>query len=117
MGRKAQISIVTVVFAAIAVVLLAFWYDSTQKDKIAEGVTIGGVDVGGLDADAAASQVRTNLVTPLDKTVEVKRGDDTYELTSKELNVHADVDAMVDEAISTSRDGSALARLARDQQR
>ena len=32
---------------------------STHKDKIAEGVTIGGVDVGGLEADAAASQVRT----------------------------------------------------------
>ena len=114
MGRKAQISIVTVVFAAIAVVLLAFWYDSTQKDKIAEGVTIGGVDVGGLDADAAASQVRTNLVTPLDKTVKVKYGDDTYELTSKELNVHADVDTMVDEALEASRDGSLPTRIWRD---
>ena len=114
MGRKAQISIVTVVFGAIAVVLLAYWYDSTQKDKIAEGVTIGGVDVGGLDADAAASQVRTNLVTPLDKTVKVKYGDETFELTAKELNVHADVDGMVDRAIAVSRDGSLPSRVWRE---
>lgn len=114
MGRKAQISIVTVVFTAIAVVLLAFWYDSNQKDKIAEGVTIGGVDVGGLDADAAASQVRTNLVTPLDKTVEVKYGDETFELTANELNVHADVDGMVDRALAASREGSLPSRVWRE---
>ena len=114
MGRTAQISIVTIVFAAIAVVLLAYWYDSTQKDKIAEGVTIGGVDVGGLDADAAASQVRTNLVTPLDKTVKVKYGDETFELTSKELNIHADVDGMVDHAIAVSRDGGLPTRVWRE---
>lgn len=114
MGRKAVISIVVVVFAAVAVALLGYWYDSTQKDKIAEGVTIGGVDVGGLDAEAAASQVRTNLVTPLDKTVKVKYGDETFELTAKELNVHADVDGMVDQAIAVSRDGSLPSRVWRE---
>ena len=114
MGRKAQISIVGVVFAAIVVVLLAYWYDSTQKDTIAEGVTIGGVDVGGLDADAAATQIRTNLVTPLDKTVKVKYGDDTYELTSKELNVHTDVDTLVQQALDASREGALPTRVWRE---
>lgn len=114
MGRKAQISIVSVVFAAIVAVLLGYWYDSTQKDTIAEGITIGGVDVGGLDADAAASQLRTNLVTPLDKTVKVKYGDDTFELTAKELGVRADVDGLVDEALAASRDGNLPSRLWRE---
>lgn len=114
MGRKAQISIVIIVFAAIAIVLGAFWYDSTQKDKIAEGVTIGGVDVGGLDADAATSQVRTNLLTPLDKTVKVKYGDETFELTAKEINVHADVEAMVDRALAASREGGLPTRVWRE---
>ena len=114
MGRKAQISIVAVVLSAIVVLLLAFWYDSTQKDKIAEGVTIGGVDVGGLDEEAAASQVRTNLETPLDKTVKVKYGDETFELTPNELDVDLDVNRMVDEALDASRDGSLPSRVWRE---
>ena len=58
MGRKAQISAVAVVFTAIVAALLVYWWDSTHKDTIAEGVTIGGVDVGGLEAAAARSADR-----------------------------------------------------------
>ncbi|MBA2522393.1 MAG: L,D-transpeptidase/peptidoglycan binding protein [Solirubrobacterales bacterium] len=72
---------------------------------IAEGVTIGGVDVGGLDADAARSQVRTNLVTPLEKAVKVKYEGEEYELTPNELDIHAGVDRTVDEALTASREG------------
>lgn len=111
MGRKAQISIFTLVFAAIAMAVFVFWWDSTQKDKIAEGVTIGEVDVGGLEADAAASQVRTNLISPLEKTVKVKYGDEVFELTPKELNVHADVDGMVDRALAVSQEGGLPTRV------
>ncbi|MBA2522867.1 MAG: hypothetical protein H0V25_06000, partial [Solirubrobacterales bacterium] len=71
MGRKAQIAIVTLVLTVVAGAVFVYWWDSNQQDMIAEGVTIGGVDVGGLDADAARSQVRTNLVTPLEKAVKV----------------------------------------------
>ena len=111
MGRKAQISIVAVVFVAIAAVLLAYWYDGTQKDKIAEGVTIGGVDVGGLDAEAAESQIRTNLVAPLEKTIKVTYDDETFELTAKEADVHTDIGGMVDEALEVSREGGLPTRV------
>ena len=43
----------------------AYAYDSSQKDKIAEGVTIGGVDVGGMDAEEAKRAVRAQLLAPL----------------------------------------------------
>lgn len=114
MGRKAQISIVSVVFAAIVAVLLAYWWDSTHKDTIAEGVTIGGVDVGGLEADAAASQVRTNLVSPLEKTIKVVWEDEVFELTAKEADVSTDIDGMVDEALDVSREGGLPSRVWRD---
>ena len=74
MGRKAQISLVAVVFTAIIAALLVYLWDSSREDTIAEGVTIGGVDVGGLDADAARSQVETNLLDPINETVTVKYG-------------------------------------------
>ena len=51
MGRKAQIAIVAArLLAPVGGAVGAYAYDSSQKDEIADGVTIGGVDVGGLTA-------------------------------------------------------------------
>ena len=110
MGRKLQISLVSIVFLAIVGAVLVYWWDSTHKETIAEGVTIGGVDVGGLEADAAASQVRTNLVAPLEKTLTVTYGGETFELTEKEADVKTDIDGMVDEALDVSQEGGILSR-------
>ena len=110
MGRKAQISVVAIVFTAIVAAVLVYWWDTTNKDTISAGVTIGGVDVGGLEADAARSQVRTNLVAPLEQTVTVKYGGEDYTLTPRELNVHADVDGMVDQALAVSQEGGLPSR-------
>ena len=57
MGRKTKIAIVT----GVVLVLLGASAPPTpttarQKDKIAEGVTIGGVDVGGMNADEAEAR-------------------------------------------------------------
>jgi len=105
MGRKLQISIVSLVLVAIAGAAFVYWWDSNHKDTIAEGVTIGGVDVGGLEAPAARSQVRTNLISPLEKSVKVEYGGEDFELTAKEMNVHADINGMVDEALAVSQEG------------
>ena len=105
MGRKLQISLLSLVFVMIVGAVLVYVWDSTNKNVIAEGVTIGGVDVGGLEEDAARSQVRTNLVAPLEKTLTVTYGKEDFELTAKELDVRTDIDGMVDEALRVSQDG------------
>jgi hypothetical protein len=46
-------------------------WDSAKKDEIAEGVTIGGVDVGGLTVEEAEAVVEADLIEPLDKPVTV----------------------------------------------
>jgi len=114
MGRKVQISIFALVFTTLVAAVLVYWWHSTQKDKIAEGVTIGGVDVGGLEADATASQIRTNLISPLEKTIKVTYGERDFELTENELNVRTDVQGMVDEALALSQEGGLPTRVWRN---
>src|SRR5215203_5622390 len=53
MGKKTSIAAIIAAVLLAVVVGGAYAYDSSQKDEIAEGVTIGGVDVGGRGEGAA----------------------------------------------------------------
>lgn len=113
MGRKSSIA---ALIAAVMVVLLvggAYAYDSTQKDKIADGVTISGIDVGGLDQEEAAALVRRRLLAPLRHSLKVSLGKQTWELPGRQLKIRADVDAAVEEALEDSQEGGFPGRLVR----
>lgn len=113
MGRKAQTTIVLAVLTAIVGAILIYWWDSANEDKIAEGVTIGGVDVGGLEPAAATAQIRDTLIAPLEKNVVVTYGDEKFKLKPEQLNIRADLDGMVDEAVEVSQEGGILSRTLR----
>jgi lipoprotein-anchoring transpeptidase ErfK/SrfK len=113
MGRKLQLSIVAAVAAAALGAFLLYWWDSAYDERIADGVRIGGVDVGGLEKDGAASQIRASLITPLQKNVVVRYGDEKFKLKAEDLNIHADVEGMVTEAVSASQEGGILGRSVR----
>jgi lipoprotein-anchoring transpeptidase ErfK/SrfK len=113
MGRKSWIAVSA---AALVVVLLAggaYAYDSSQKDKIADGVTIAGVDVGGLDADEASAAVRRHLLLPLRHSLEVSYDGREWALPGAKLRVRANVDAAVERALDESREGGLPTRLVR----
>ena len=109
-------------FILVAVLLLvmiggavaAFAYDSSRDDLIAEGVTIAGVDVGGMTSAEARILVRRELQRPLERPIAVRRGEQRFTLSAHDAGVKADVGGMVDEALSESRDGSIFSRVARD---
>lgn len=110
MGIKTQITLVaTVLILAVSAVGVYLW-DSSYEETIAEGVTIGGVDVGGMEAEAAQAQIRQNLVAPLDRPVKVKQGDDTYRLKPSQIKIRADLDRMVEAALTKSREDGILGR-------
>jgi hypothetical protein len=113
MGRKGWIAILvgTVVLALGAVA--AYAYDSSQKDKIADGVTIGGVDVGGMDAVEAKQAVRRQLLAPLRHSLRVGYDGESWTLPGRVLKVHADLDSAVEEALDASHDGGLPGRLVR----
>jgi lipoprotein-anchoring transpeptidase ErfK/SrfK len=100
--------------AVLAVLLLAagatYAYDSGRDDVIAKGVRIGGVDVGGLHADAAREKVATQLVEPLKAPLVVTAAGKTYPLSAREAHISANLEKMIHAALQRSRDGGILAR-------
>ena len=91
----------------------AYAYDDAHKDQIAEGVTIGGVDVGGLNADEASDLLRAQLIKPLKRPLRVVYNGKSWKLTAKQLKIRADIDRSVDRAIAVSQEGGLPERLAR----
>ncbi len=113
MGRKTQIAIVALVALLLLGVAAGYAYDSSEKDKIAEGVTVGGVDVGGMDEAEAKQAVGNKLLGPLRHSLRVGYGGESWTLAGKSLKVHADLDAAIEEAVADSRDGGFPGRLVR----
>ena len=113
MGRKGQIAAIVVVVLVALAAGGAYAYDSAERNKIASGVTIAGVDVGGLDAEAAAAAVRRELLAPLRHSLRVSFDGDSWALPGSRLKVRADIDAAVERAVEKSRDGGLPTRLAR----
>jgi lipoprotein-anchoring transpeptidase ErfK/SrfK len=113
MGRKSQIAIVAVVALLLALVGVGYAYDSSEKDKIADGVTVGGVDVGGMNETEAKRAVRRQLLGPLRHSLRVGYDGESWTLDGKSLKVHADIDTAVAEALAESRDGGFPGRLVR----
>ena len=113
MGRKTQIAIVAGVAILVLLALAAFAYDNSQKDKIADGVTVGGVDVGGMDEAEAKQEVRRQLLGPLRHSLRVSYDGRSWELRGESLAVHAEIDAAVEDALAESRDGGLPGRLVR----
>ena len=113
MGRKTQIAAIVAVVLIVLGAAGAYAYDSSQKDKIADGVHIAGVDVGGLSEDEAATLVRRRLLAPLRHSLRVSFDGKNWELPGAKLKVRAEVDEAVEEAVAASQDGGFPGRLVR----
>ena len=112
MLRK-RASLIAVLSAAllIALAVAAYGYDASRDDLIAEGVTVAGVDVGGMRADAANDKLLSTLGPGLERPVRVKVAGKRFRLTAERAHLAADVNGMVDEALETSREGGLPSRV------
>jgi L,D-transpeptidase catalytic domain/Putative peptidoglycan binding domain len=111
--RVAVIGLAVALFVLIVGAVGVYAYDRAHKDEIAEGVTVAGVDVGGMDREQAARKLHRRLVAPLQQPVKVKLGSERYSLTAKRAKLHIDVDATIDEAIDASQAGGIPGRVFR----
>jgi lipoprotein-anchoring transpeptidase ErfK/SrfK len=113
MGKRTSIAAIVVAAVLAVVVAAAYAYDSSQKDKIADGVTVGGVDVGGMNEEEAKAAVRRKLLAPLRHALVVTFDGRTWKLSGRKLKIRADVEPAVEEALEASREGGFPGRLVR----
>jgi len=111
--RKTQILIAAVVVFLIGGAVAAYAYDGSQKDEIAEGVTISGVDVSGMTGEQATRAVTAKVLSPQRKPVTVKFQKEKFVLPADELKIRADVEGSVEAALEESRSGSLPERVLR----
>jgi lipoprotein-anchoring transpeptidase ErfK/SrfK len=113
MSRVAKIAGLAVLVTVLLAVGGAFAYDASKKDQIAPGVQIAGIDVGGESTAQAKEHIKKSVVAPLMRPVEVKFDGQTYDLTPSDLDMKADVNGMINEALDASRQGGLPTRLVR----
>ena len=107
------------IVAAVLVLLLVaaggvYAYDSGRENQIAKGITVGGVDVGGLQTTAAEQRLRTAVLEKLNRPVVATYHGQHFTLTPKQARVGVDIDGSVAQALHRSRSGNILARTSRN---
>ena len=92
--------------AAIALLALVGIRALTMQGEVAPGVSVHGVDIGGLSPEDAKAKLREELVPQLDRTVAVTLDEQKAEMNPAELDARIDVTRTVDVAMQTGRLGS-----------
>ena len=95
----------------LAGAVAAYAWDASKAKRIADGVTVGGVDIGGLEPDAADREIRAELVEPLAEPVRVEADGRVFTLSTDELNLRMPIRSILSEAEAVSRDGSLPSRV------
>jgi lipoprotein-anchoring transpeptidase ErfK/SrfK len=113
MGRKSKFAVIAAVLVAAMAVAGAYLYDRSQEGRIANGVRVDGIAVGGMDAEDAEAKLRRELLRPLDRPLRAKFGERSWKLSPTALKVRADVHGAVEEAVAASREGDIFTRLGR----
>jgi lipoprotein-anchoring transpeptidase ErfK/SrfK len=102
------------VAAALAVLCVlagaVYAYDHGRRDRIAKGISVGGVAIGGLTKEQAERKLEARYLAALHEPIVIHHATKTWTLGPREAKTSADVSAMVDQALARSRDGNILTR-------
>jgi lipoprotein-anchoring transpeptidase ErfK/SrfK len=94
----------------VGVVAGTYFYDQGKKDKIAAGVKVNNIPIGGMTRAQAEQKLSAALLKPLDRPVKVEYRSHTYTLTQKAAAVGINIKGSVDKAWRASQDGSMFSR-------
>jgi hypothetical protein len=103
LDRRKTIAIVAVAVSVAVLGAAAYAYDSSRDDRIAEGITVAGVDVGGMSREAAARKLSDELDRSLSRPVRVRAAGRLFRLSAERAGVVVDYELMSDAAVERSR--------------
>ncbi len=89
-------------------------YDASRSGLIAEGVTLGGVDVGGMRVEEAKATLHEEIARRLEQPVTLTYRDRDFTLDPALADVRTNVDVLLRAALVESREGTFLTRSFRD---
>jgi lipoprotein-anchoring transpeptidase ErfK/SrfK len=110
MPKRAVVIAAVVGFLVLVGAGGVYAYDRAHAEQIGEGVTVGGVDVGGLTEEQARARLRAEVLEPLQRPVVVRALGKRYRLTPERAKVAVDIDGSVRAALERTREGSVLTR-------
>jgi lipoprotein-anchoring transpeptidase ErfK/SrfK len=99
---------ISAVFVVVVVVFVAtvFVIDGSSDDRIADGIRVGDVDVGGLDAGQARTRLQRELAQAVRRPVTIRYASERFVLRPAVARARLDVDGSVEDARRRGRDGS-----------
>jgi lipoprotein-anchoring transpeptidase ErfK/SrfK len=117
--RKRSRRGVKIALASLAVLVVlgggtayaAYRYDASAADRILPGVSVGGIDVGGMTRGEARRLVEAQADVRLTDELAVRAAGVVWTVTPAALGVSADVDGAIDRAYGVADDMSLFSRL------
>jgi lipoprotein-anchoring transpeptidase ErfK/SrfK len=89
-------------------------YDASRSDQLAEGITLAGLDVGGMTVPEAQAALQEEIDQRLERPLRLRYGDRSFRLDPDLVKVRTNVDELVRAAEADSREGNFLTRSFRD---
>lgn len=102
--KTIKIAVITVVVIIVLLIALtAFAIPTMFSNKIISGVSIGGINVSGLDKAQAVKLIEEKVTPRQKEIVKLKYGEYEKELPMEQLEVTVNIEKAVDEALSKGR--------------
>ena len=95
------------IFGAVGV----YAYDSARKDRIAEGISVAGMKLGGMSEGEARAALRSGLAARLSEPIAVSAGGREFRVRPAALGARPELRAMVAAALERSRQGGLPGRV------
>jgi lipoprotein-anchoring transpeptidase ErfK/SrfK len=110
--------LIAVIALTVTVLLVGagslYAFDRNVRTRIADGVTVNGIDVGGLTPERARAKLSASLLDPLSRPVSVRYKGTRFTLTPEQASVAVDIDGSVDRAMHVSTKGNLFTRTWRE---
>ncbi len=112
MGSRVLLAAAAALVLVAAAALLA--YDASRGDRVADGITVAGVDVGGMSEAQARDALRSRLAHAFSEPVAARWHDRTWRLGVERAGAQLDAAATARAAVQRGRRSNPFGRALRD---